>query len=94
MLPIEEGDGWVRFDVRVAPRSSRDAVLGEHDGALKIALRAPPVEGAANLALVEFLAKELGVAKRDVVLVRGESSRTKRIEVRGVDAGAVRGWID
>ena len=94
MLPIEEGDGWVRFDVRVAPRSSRDAVLGEYDGALKIALRAPPVEGAANLALVEFLAKELGVAKRDVVLVRGESSRTKRIEVRGVDAGAVRGWID
>lgn len=83
----------MRFDVRVVPRASRDAIVGEHDGALKIALTAPPVEGEANAALVALLAKELGVAKRDVVLLRGEASRSKRVEVRGVDAAAVRALV-
>jgi uncharacterized protein (TIGR00251 family) len=90
VIAIEEGAGLVRFDVRVVPRASRDAIVGEHDGALKIALTAPPVEGEANAALVALLAKKLGVAKRDVVLVRGEASRSKRVEVRGVSADAVR----
>ncbi|MDQ3034273.1 MAG: DUF167 family protein [Myxococcota bacterium] len=90
MLSIEEGAGLVRFDVRVVPRASRDAIVGEHDGALKIALTAPPVEGEANAALIALLAKKLGVAKRDVSLLRGEASRAKRVEVRGVDAAAVR----
>ncbi|UJR86406.1 DUF167 domain-containing protein [Sandaracinus amylolyticus] len=93
MLSIEEGPGLVRFDVRVAPRSSRDAILGVHDGAMKVALTAPPVEGEANAALVALLAKKLGVAKRDVVLVRGETSRAKRVEVRGVGADAVRALV-
>lgn len=93
VLSIEEGDGWVRFDVRVCPRASRDAFLGEHAGALKIALRAPPVEGAANAALIEFLAKRLGVAKRSVELLRGESSRAKRVEVRGIDAAIIRALV-
>ena len=90
MLSIEEAPGCVRFDVRVAPRASRDAIVGVHDGALKVALTAPPVEGEANAALVALLAKKLGVAKRDVVLLRGETSRAKRVEVRGVSADAVR----
>ena len=90
MLAIDEGPGFVRFDVRVAPRASRDAIVGVHDGAMKVALTAPPVEGEANAALVALLAKKLGVAKRDVVLVRGETSRAKRVEVRGVSADAVR----
>jgi hypothetical protein len=93
VLPIEELAGAVRFEVRVAPRASRDAVVGEHDGGLKIALTAPPVDGEANAALVAFLAKRLGVAKRDVVLVRGESSRSKRVEVRGASAEAVRALL-
>lgn len=90
MLSIEEVAGGVRFDVRVAPRASRDAIVGVHDGALKVALTAPPVEGEANAALIALLAKKLGVAKRDVVLLRGETSRAKRVEVRGVGAAAVR----
>lgn len=93
MLTIEEGAGLVRFEVRVVPRASRDAIVGEHDGALKVALTAPPVEGEANAALVALLAKKLGVAKRDVSLLRGEASRSKRIEVRGVDAAAVRALV-
>ena len=86
---IEEGPGVVRFDVRVSPRASRAAIQGEHDGAIKIALTAPPVDGEANQALIAFVAKALGVAKRDVVIVRGEASRSKRLEVRGVDRPGV-----
>lgn len=87
-LRIEKGA--VAFRVRVAPRSSRDAIQGIHDGALKVALTAPPVEGAANAALVKLLSKRLGVAKRDVEIVHGEGSRDKTIRVSGVDPEAVR----
>lgn len=72
------------FDVRVAPRASRDAVQGIHDGALKVALTAPPVEGAANAALCKLIAKTLGVPKRAVTIVRGETSRNKSVHVQGV----------
>ncbi len=71
--------------VYVAPRSSVNKVVGEHNGSVKVALTAPPVEGAANKALVEFLAKALGVPKASVVLVSGETSRNKSVAVAGID---------
>lgn len=83
----------VRVPVRVAPRASRDAVLGVHDGALKVALTAPPVEGAANESLVKLLAKSLGVSKGSVRLVSGEKSRDKVVVVVGVDEAAVRALV-
>lgn len=86
---ITTREGTVDFDVRVAPRASRAAILGVHDGALKIALTAPPVDGEANAALVAFLAKALGVPKSAVVIVRGERGRSKTLRVAGVDAAAV-----
>lgn len=76
----------VRFEVRVQPRASRNEVTGEREGALRVRLTAPPVEGAANEALIELLAKALHVAKRDVRIVSGASSRTKVVEVDGVMA--------
>lgn len=82
------GDG-VRFEVQVAPRASREAVLGVHDGALKIALTAPPVDGEANAALIAFLAKKLRVPKRDVSITAGTTSKRKHLEVRGATAEAV-----
>ncbi len=84
MIRVSEREGEVVFDVRVAPRASREAILGEHDGALKVALTAPPVEGAANAALCALLAKRLGVAKGEVRVARGEKSRNKTVAVRGV----------
>jgi hypothetical protein len=84
-LVIRRIDEAITFEVRVAPRASRDRVVGVHDGVLKVALTAPPVDGAANEALRKLLAKELGVSKSDVQIVRGERSRTKLISVRGVD---------
>ena len=80
-LHVVERGGGVEVDVRVVPRSSREAVVGEHDGALRIALTAPPVEGEANAALVDFLARVLGVARRDVALVHGSTGRTKTLRV-------------
>ena len=71
-LHITEQKGAVTFEVRVAPRASRETILGVHAGALKIALTAPPVEGAANEALAKLLAKRLGVPRGQVTLVRGE----------------------
>lgn len=89
-LVVEEVSGGVRFGVQVAPRASREAVLGVHDGALKVALTAPPVDGAANEALVAFLARALGVPKRAVRITGGQTSRRKRVEVEGTTAAAVR----
>jgi hypothetical protein len=90
-LVVQEDAIGVRFSVAVAPRASREAVLGVHDGALKIALTAPPVDGAANEALIAFLASALGVPKRDVRITSGQTGKRKRVEVRGVTAAAVRG---
>ena len=76
--------GGVELLVLVQPRASRTKVVGEHDGRLKIVLAAPPVDGEANAALIEFLADALAVRKADVKLVDGETSRRKRLLVQGV----------
>ena len=89
-LRIVEQDGAVTFEVRVAPRSSRNRVLDVHEGALKVALTAPPVDGAANDALRKLLAKSLGVAKSEVEIIRGERARNKVLRVRGIRAVDVR----
>lgn len=74
----------VRFEVHVQPRASRTELAGLHGGALKVRVAAPPVEAAANRALIEFLAECLGVARRSVRIVAGETSRTKVLEVDGI----------
>jgi hypothetical protein len=79
----------VELAVLVQPRASRTRVVGEHDGLLKIQLAAPPVDGEANAALVEFLGKLLGVPRRQVELTAGDASRRKRIVLHGVDAARV-----
>ncbi len=81
--------GGVELAVLVQPRASRTRVVGEHDGLLKIQLAAPPVDGEANAALLEFLAKQLGVPRRSVTLSSGDASRRKRVTVAGVAAEAV-----
>ena len=79
----------VRFRVRLVPRASRDEITGVLDGVLRVRLHAPPVDGAANDALVAFLADRLDVPRRGVRIVTGATSRTKVIEVEGVSSAAV-----
>jgi len=81
---ITEADGGVTFAVRVAPRSSRNQIVGVEGGALKIKLTAPPVEGAANAALIEFVAEWLDVRRSAVSIVSGDKARTKLVRVSGV----------
>lgn len=90
MIDVEERGGSVRFAIRVSPRASRDAAGGAHDGALRVRITAPPVDGAANAAIVKLLAKTLRVSKSAVRIVGGETSKTKRIEIDGVSAAEIR----
>ena len=76
--------------VRVQPRASADAVVGEREGVIAIRLKAAPVDGQANAALLRFLARQLGRPQSDVALVRGASGRQKWIRVVGLNAAAVR----
>ncbi|GEJ58734.1 DUF167 domain-containing protein [Anaeromyxobacter diazotrophicus] len=80
--------GGAELDLLVQPRASRTRAVGEHDGRLKLQLAAPPVDGEANAALVEFLAGALRVRKADVTLVRGDTGRRKTVRVAGVTAAA------
>lgn len=75
----------VEVDVRVVPRSSREAIAVADDGGLKIWVRASPTDGQANSAVVALLAKSLGVAKSSLTILRGETGRTKRIRIEGIE---------
>ncbi|MGH9736272.1 MAG: DUF167 domain-containing protein [Candidatus Acidiferrales bacterium] len=88
-IPVKLENGCAIFDVRVAPRASRNAIEGEHAGALKVRLTAPPVEGRANDALRRVLAECLNVPVSAVRIVTGESSRTKRVSIAGVSSAQV-----
>jgi uncharacterized protein len=79
----------VRFSVRLQPRASKNEIVGLQGISLKVRVTAPPVEGMANDALVELLSKELQTPRRNVCIVSGHSSRTKVIEISGVDLESV-----
>lgn len=83
MVEITETTDGIVFSVHVQPRASRNELCGEHDGAIKLRLTSPPVEGAANQLCVEYLAKLLGVAKSKVSIIAGEKSRHKTIRAKG-----------
>lgn len=74
-------DNGIVLSLHIQPRASREGVVGLHGEALKVALKAPPVDGAANEALIKFLSKRLGIPKSQCELISGQSSRTKRVRV-------------
>jgi uncharacterized protein (TIGR00251 family) len=78
-----------RFAVRLTPRSGADRIEGVVEGELRARVAAPAVEGAANTALIRLLADALGVARRDVRIVAGASSRRKLIVVDGLEPAAI-----
>lgn len=86
---VEERDGRVRFAVHVQPRASRSEIAGVHGEAVKVRLTAPPVDGAANAALVAFLAEVFCVTRNAVRVVAGEKSRSKVVEIVGVERGDI-----
>ena len=90
-LRTEDIAGGVRVYIRAKPRSSRSTIVGiAGDGALEVALKAPPVDGAANAELVKVLAKALGVRKSALRLRSGQSGRNKCVEITGLDGTTLR----
>ena len=84
MIPFREGPDGVSFAVRVQPRARLNAIIGELGDALKIALAAPPVDGRANDACIEFFADLLDVPRSSITIIFGQSSRSKVIRVTGI----------
>jgi hypothetical protein len=85
MIQATEKDGWLIFNVRVVPKSSRSEIVGEMDGALKIKIAAPPVDGAANEELIRVLSKRFGLAKNAVEILTGQTSKQKQVRVSGAN---------
>jgi uncharacterized protein (TIGR00251 family) len=89
-LALTEKEGAIRFEVHAKPRAKKSKIVGLHGAALDVAVAAPPVDGAANAELAAALAKVLGVGRSAVAVVRGESSRNKLVEVRGLSSAEIR----
>jgi uncharacterized protein (TIGR00251 family) len=79
---VERSDGYI-LPVRAQPGARKNAIVGEHDGALKVTVSAPPQDGRANEAIVEVLRKALGLKRSQVELLSGEKSRDKKFLIRG-----------
>jgi hypothetical protein len=86
---IRRVDGGAQFDVRVMPRARKTTADGVRDNAILIRLAAPPVEGAANAALIRYLSSVLEVPQRAVRIVSGSQTRNKRVEVDGVTVAEI-----
>ncbi|HEY9444856.1 MAG TPA: DUF167 domain-containing protein [Gemmatimonadales bacterium] len=84
MTPLAPTPLGTRLALRIQPRASRNAIVGLHGQSIRIRLAAPPVDGAANKALVSFLVERLGVSAAAVELVRGHGGRDKVVEVTGL----------
>ena len=89
-----KGDDEVVLRVHVQPGTGRSAMVGKHGDALKVRVAAPPVEGRANVALLALLAHDLGVKEDQLTLLSGESSRSKRVKITGIDPDEVLRLLD
>jgi len=94
MVPIHETSVGVTFAVKVHPRAKKNAITGAVGDALKVSLTAPPVDGKANDACVEFFAKLLNVPRSSVTIAAGQTSRNKVIRVQGLSADALRRCLE
>lgn len=93
-LRVQPVAGGVRLWVRVQPRASSNALAGVHGDALRVRLTAPPVDGAANEALLEFFAATFGIPKRDITILSGAGSRSKIVELAGIAEERVRSMVE
>jgi uncharacterized protein (TIGR00251 family) len=89
MLPFNESAKGITFAVKVHPRARKNAITGTVGDALKLALTAPPVEGKANQAVIEFFADLFEIPRSSVTIASGETSRNKVVRISGMDRAAV-----
>jgi uncharacterized protein len=86
LINFTEKNGAIIFSARVVPRASRSEIVGAHDGALKVRIASPPVDGAANAELIKVLSKAFNVPKSEVEIVGGQTSKTKQIKIANLTA--------
>lgn len=84
MIQFTEKDNSIIFTVRVVPRASKSEIVGELDGALKVRIASPPVDGAANAELIKLLAKTFDVPKSAIEIISGQTSKTKLIKISNI----------
>ncbi len=89
MIPIKDTATGAVFAVRIHPRAKRNSITGALGDALKLSLTAPPVEGKANDACIEFFAALLNVPRSSITIAAGQASRNKVIRVSGLSAGEI-----
>jgi uncharacterized protein len=94
MIPFHESGSGVTFAVKIHPRARKNGISGEVGDALKVSLTAPPVEGRANEACIEFFAKLLKLPRSSVTIASGQASRNKVIRIAGVSGQYVRAHLD
>ena len=94
MIDVSQKTGSITCKIRVVPRASRTEIAGEIDGAVKVRVASPPVEGAANAEVVKLFAKRLNVAKSSIEIVSGQSSKTKHIRIAGIMAEDLRNALN
>lgn len=90
MIPISDTAAGATFAVKIHPRAKRNAITGEMGGAFKLSLTAPPVEGRANEAVVEFLASVLRLPRSSISIASGQSRQNKVVRIAGITADALR----
>lgn len=93
-VAVRDTAAGVVLDIHVQPGASRTQWVGMHGDALKYRIAAPPVEGAANTALCEHLARQFGLPRKSVRLLRGQSSRRKQVQLHGLSAREVLAALD
>ena len=78
-------ENFLNIQVQIQPGSSKDQIIGLHNGRLKIKISAPPIDGKANQNLIEFISKALGVSKSKIEILKGRTSKLKTLKISGVD---------
>ena len=86
MINFTENADSIVFMVRVMPRSSQSEIVGEYDGALKVKLNSPPVDGAANAELIKLLSRKFDVSKDSIEILSGNTSKLKRVKISGANS--------
>ena len=86
MIQYSEKDRGLTFTVRIVPRASRSEIAGEYNGALRIRIAAPPVEGAANRELIRLLARMFNLPQNAVAIISGAGSKSKIVRIAGADS--------
>src|SRR3954464_2144777 len=89
MLSIQESPGGISFQVKVHPRAKENAITGALGDALKLSLTAPPIDGRANEAVIEFFAEILRLPRSSITIAAGQSSRNKVVRISRITASAL-----